>query len=333
MSVKYKDTDYLHVSARIQAMSVSMIGTETYEKLLDAYNINEAFKVLTDMGYGGISVENPYEFEKLIEADRAANYKFIGDYVKDYSVIDFFRIPIDYKNIKAVLKAEYMGISPDSMLSEGGKSSAEEMKEAVTKREGKALSDTALAAISESIKALEDFGDPQMIDLICDRACYKELLNLAVNSSGSFLVDYFRGKVDIINITSFLRCKKMKKDLSFFEKVYIPNVKGGFELDFFTSGYNNESLSDFGQKLMGTDYSEIGKLLDSSPTVTGQELDSVSRSFEDKMIEQFSYIPFGIEVVFSYMLKKEREYQNLRFILKGRMAGIDAHSIRSRLLG
>ena len=48
-------------------------------------------------------------------------------------------------------------------------------------------------------------------------------------------------------------------------------------------------------------------------------------------LERARLIPFGEEPVLAYLVARETEYTNLRIVLMGRMAGVPAEVIRSRL--
>ena len=44
----YRDTDYLHATARVRAMENSMVTGRDFRKMIDAKSAEEAYKVLTD---------------------------------------------------------------------------------------------------------------------------------------------------------------------------------------------------------------------------------------------------------------------------------------------
>ena len=66
----------------------------------------------------------------------------------------------------------------------------------------------------------------------------------------------------------------------------------------------------------------------------GGPLTAFERMCDDALTDylaQSRQIPFGEEVVIGYLYSKEAEITAVRIILSGRMAGLDAETIRSRL--
>ena len=47
-----KDLDYLTISARIHAMETRLLNAERVERMIEARELSEAAKVLTECGYG-----------------------------------------------------------------------------------------------------------------------------------------------------------------------------------------------------------------------------------------------------------------------------------------
>ena len=131
MAKKIKDTDYLAISARIKAMETGLLTRERMEQVLDARTDEEAVKLLQECGYPELDARNPEAMDAALSAAREATLSDVLDGAPDPRYIDIFKLKYDYHNIKAVLKAAAMNVSPDSMLMDMGRVGAAELKEAV----------------------------------------------------------------------------------------------------------------------------------------------------------------------------------------------------------
>ena len=131
MANKIKDTDYLAISARIKAMETGLLTRERMEQVLDARTDEEAVKLLQECGYPELDARNPEAMDAALSAAREATLSDVLDGAPDPRYIDIFKLKYDYHNIKAVLKAAAMNVSPDSMLMDMGRVGAAELQEDV----------------------------------------------------------------------------------------------------------------------------------------------------------------------------------------------------------
>ena len=327
---KYKDTDYLHISARIKMLESSLLGKDAFEKIAEARSFEEAVQVLLERGYdsGENEFNFPYDYEVLLEAEQRSVYRFLSENINDISIVDFFRVPYDYQNIKAVLKAEHLGISPLRMMFSVGTVSKEEMVKAVTNRDRTVLSEGMFAAVENAVDAFSVNRDPRDIDIICDKACFENILALSQKSPYDFIFDFYRKKTNLLNISAFMRLKEIKKEIRFFQKVFIP-VPGGFPLDFFVKMYD-KPVSEFAEELSGSGFFS-GESLFSSASADIQAVETAVENCIYNMITVFRSVPFGPQVPVSYLLAKEEEIKNLRVALSAKLAGVSSSGIRERL--
>ena len=131
MAKKIKDTDYLAISARIKAMETGLLTRERMEQVLEARSDEEAVKILQECGYPELDARSPEAMDAALSAAREATLSDVLDGAPDPRYIDIFKLKYDYHNIKAVLKAAAMNVSPDSMLMDMGRVPAAVLKEAV----------------------------------------------------------------------------------------------------------------------------------------------------------------------------------------------------------
>ena len=126
--------------------------------------------------------------------------------VKTPSIFNLFRLRYDYHNIKALLKAEYLGLlDVDDILFNSGAIPAQKLKAMLKDKSYAELSATMKKAIHNAREAYSKTGDPQAIDLELDKASFEETDALAKQLDNSFIKGYVSLSVDLNNLKSYLR--------------------------------------------------------------------------------------------------------------------------------
>ena len=197
-----KDTDYLAVSARLHAMENRLLTPEKQERLLEAANEAEARKLLAECGYA----ENS-PLEEALRLRRESLFKDLSSSIPEPRLLDLFRIKFDYHNIKAILKAERRGISPEGLLLSGGRYDAERMQNEWHQEHRLTASDAARDAAEKAAALLRE-NDPQGADLVLDAACYAEMAALAAETKSGFLQGYVRQLIDAANLRTAVRAAR-----------------------------------------------------------------------------------------------------------------------------
>ena len=102
--------------------------------MIDAPTADEAGKVLQEIGYGEFSATSDRELGQALARKREALFQDLYRYVPDKAVVDVFKVKYDYHNLKALLKAQAMGIDGERLLLDAGRVPAASLERAV--REG-----------------------------------------------------------------------------------------------------------------------------------------------------------------------------------------------------
>ena len=197
-----KDTDYLAVSAWLHAMETRLLTPEKVERLLEAASETEARKLLTECGYA-----EALPLEEALREHRETLYKELAAAVPDPRLIELFQLKYDYHNIKAILKAERRGISPEAFLLPGGRYDAAQLQSEWQQEHMFQVSDTARRAAQEAAALLRE-NDPQGADLRLDAACYDEMRTLAEEMKSNFLQGYVRQLIDAANLRTAVRASR-----------------------------------------------------------------------------------------------------------------------------
>ena len=218
---RIKDTDYLHLSARLHALETKLLTRERMERMIDTKDHAEAAKVLSECGYGELTELTLPALEELLSAARSALLRELGTAAPDPKLIDLFRIKYDYHNAKVLVKA-----GPDAkslhLLMGGGRYDPAALLEAFQKEDLRACSPIFASAVAKAAEVLSADGDPQQCDFILDRACYEEL-TLAAQASGSdFARGYVRVLIDAVNLRTVVRAARLGKGEDFLSPILLP---------------------------------------------------------------------------------------------------------------
>ena len=312
-----KDTDYLAVSAWLHAMETRLLTPEKVERLLEAASETEARKLLTECGYA-----EALTLEEALREHRETLYKELAAAVPDPRLIELFQLKYDYHNIKAILKAERRGISPEAFLLPGGRYDAAQLQSEWQQEHMFQVSDTARRAAQEAAALLRE-NDPQGADLRLDAACYDEMRTLAEEMKSNFLQGYVRQLIDAANLRTAVRAARSGSS------EVLPLLEGG-------------SVSP--HAIMATDPVKLGELFGAGALGKAVALGAAATSggplmaFEkacDEATEAYlsaaRRTPFGEETVLCYLAAVENEITAIRIIMTGRQAGLSPEMIRSRL--
>lgn len=329
--VRSLGNEYVFATAFIRSEEKHLLTNEDFKLMLEAASIEDVCKVLQDAGYGSdkemISSSN---YERLLKKKEDEIFSMIRTLAGSNEVFDVFSLTSDYHNIKTLLKAESLGTERNDIMLQTGSIPAEKMTELVRERDRAGLTENMYNAIFESLDALARTKDPQKIDFICDKYCFKDILCTADNSENEFIKGLVGLKIDIINIKTLARLKMMGKPVEYYRDIFIEG--GNIEKPIYIDAYE-EDFEQLAQRFAEYDI-----------------YNAVSRGFEElaekgtfTMLEKLcddavmdyalkaKNITFGIEAPAAYIVYKQTEIQCVRILMSGRLAGMEPEAVRERL--
>lgn len=317
------DTDYLAISARIRAMENRLLTPERMNRMIEARDDGEAMKVLAECGYGeGGSLES------VLAQARANTLTDIARSVPDQRLVELFQLKYDYHNAKAIVKAQAMNVPAERLLLPGGRYDANDLLEGWQREELRGCSEAFRRAMAEAKTVLAETHDPQQADLLLDRACYREMAELADALGSPFLQGYVRLTVDVANLRTAVRVHRMGKEGDFLRRVLLP---GGSVSEQILASARSEGLADVFRTGPLAQAAELGAKL-AQPG--GGSLTAFEKACDDAVTTYLTgarMVAFGEEPVVGYLYAKEAEMTAIRTIFAGRAAGLDGDTIRARL--
>ena len=124
--LRINEGDYSYASGLIRAKETKLLTDSQYARMLDASSAEEAYKVLTDAGYGlgSGSTHSVFAFEQLLADEMKKCFMLLEEIAPKADVIRIFQKRYDYFNIKVLLKAELSGRTYRRSLPTRGPSAA-----------------------------------------------------------------------------------------------------------------------------------------------------------------------------------------------------------------
>lgn len=325
---KVKDTDYLYLSAMIRSLEPDLLNSRRMDRMIEARSDEDALRVLSECGYGGMESVSMDALENLLDVKRREMFKEMSDLAPDTRIVDIFRMKYDYHNIKALIKCRAVSAKPDGLLIDAGRVDVKSLSAAINQSEYQNLPVNIQPVVKSAADILAATSDPQATDIQIDNAYFKELTDTAAGTESEFLAGYVKALIDSSNLKSTVRTMRMNKGADFLRKVLAEGGSVGIEgiVSAFLSGGRLEELYSSSQ------LKEAAVLADT--VKEGGSLTAFERLCDNAVMAYLSRVKtinFGDGVLVAYIAAKEAELTSIRIIMAGRSAGLPPDSIRERL--
>ncbi|NLZ38072.1 MAG: V-type ATP synthase subunit C [Firmicutes bacterium] len=319
---------YIYAVGRIRVMETRLLDAAKINRMAEAPDAEEAFKVLGETEYAAhlADFQDVNRFEEVLAAEQRRVYLELRKMLPDSALIDLFAYQFDYHNLKVLLKAARLKENRDDLLiPDVGNIPLEELVMAVSSGDYSQLPERMRTA-AEKITA--DF-QPYLVDLWLDRALYEELLAGAKRLRSAFLQGYFTALTDLLNIKTFIRVKRLKGSADFLAAALLP----GGKLDLLNLLSLEDTLEEMAERLADTPYAQVVAegLASYQQTETLTRYEKLVDNYLLDYIKQAKYTVIGFEPVVGYLLAKENELKLIRIIMVGKINQLPVAEIRERL--
>lgn len=220
-----------------------------------------------------------------------------------------------------------MGKDPSGLLLGGGRVDAQALKTAYETGEAGPAPQAVLEAMTAARDALSRSADPQLADLILDRAYFAEYHAAAAQVGSSFLMGYAALQADSANLRAAVRARRMQKDAGFLEGVLVPG--GSVDPAEICRALGQDE--PFAPLFAASALFAAAQAGDESQTGS---LTAFERLCDDTLTAYFAKartVVFGEQVVIAYLCALETEIAAARMIVNGLQIGLPADTIRTRL--
>lgn len=321
---------YGYAVGRVRALETRLIDRARLQRMVDAPDAAEAVRVLgeTDYAMAVAEMKDPGAFEQVLARELDLVYGLLTELAPEDFIKLLFGYRYDFHNLKVLVKSEAMGEDHSDLLVDRGTVSPELLTALFSG--GERLPDHLAGPLEAARAAFRASGDPQLIDTVLDGALYELLSREARRRGYKVIRRYVEASIDLANIRTFLRVRRLGKEAAFLEMALL----GGGLIDRrrFLDLYS-QPLVVFASALADTPYGQIVaegvKAAETGAQFTG--LEKLADDFLLAIAKEARYIPLGPEPLFAYVLAKESEIRNIRIILAGKVNGVPAEIIRERL--
>ena len=339
--------NYPYVTARVRAKKAALLTKDVYERMLQM----EAPQIARILGEGAYKAEilalaARVSGVDLIELATSRNLAAVYTQIIGFSegelrqMIGWYLDRFDVQNIKTIVRAKLFGATPaevsEDIVAAGSmkESFLHSLAELPTLEEvfdhlGGTIYAQALASTGEKPADVKKWN--RWEDVVTQIYYANLLAVIPERTEGTRLMrDWVRREVDIVNLKTLLRLWAQKVTLS-----YDPFVDGGFELPRAELA---EMMAMDANALAARlrDYALTedlaGRLKDLQALGVGQLVRSVEKLHLLTAGRQAHVHPLSVLPILDYIVRKDREVQNLRIIARGKESALPTEVIRELLV-
>lgn len=326
--------DYFYACARVRALEAGLLGREGLLTLSEAPTLDACYNLLAERGYALKRDEQSGAIlrEETLLSMLLAAYGEIAELTKeaDTEVFSMWRYPYDCNNAKAAIKCFIRKKDPTGMMFDFGTVSVQDMIDAARINDFSALPTHMAQAAQDAVSAFAKTGNPQMIDLLLDRACYSDMLEAAEMSGVEYATRLVKTKIDLINLVTCVRILRMKNGEAGKMLLRDSLLAGGFLPDDLTMELYDAGERGFWERLLYTDYKRFSEAVGGkTPSLTAVEC--ASDNFFMNVVREARFVASGAEVLIGYLLGVESEMRNVRVILAGKAVGLQSETVWERI--
>lgn len=320
--------EFISIVPMIKVWETKLLNKSFYSKMINSNSLEEVISSLQETPYGGKI--NGGNFETRLDDSFKDLCDDLNKTIKNNEIIDFVRLKNDYHNLKTLIKAKVLNKDFSYMLNTNGTMPIDKLEKAIRNENYRDISVNIENVIKEVFLELDTKKDSQVIDIVVDRYMFKDMVSIAKKIESAYISKYVKTVIDLTNIKTVLRLKKINKDKAFLSYVFIED--GTIPLDVC----KNMLLDDFdnmSSRLGVTSYETVVREVIDDYSES-KSLSSLEKRFDDYImayVRDAKFINFGVEPVFAYLYAREIEIKNLRIILAGKINKVDSEIINERL--
>ncbi len=325
-------TKYAYAVGRVRVLETRLLDKSKFDRMLEAGAAEEVLKVLAETGYSSYlaDIDGALDFEMILRKEITRIHDEFKKMSPQPELVALMAINFDLHNLKVLFKSKYLGVENTDILFPAGMIALDQLKNAVEEENFWGLPAPVRLAGEKILEESVVSRDPQLIDLYLDGAFYDLKLAVARKNRSSFLEGLFQRQIDLLNINTFLRVKKMGRTDDFLKKALLSG--GLIDVSFFP-GLLDEGLESLISGLSATCYSAIAEegIREWQETGTATRLEKLADDFITDYLEGEKSSPFGPEPLIGYLWAKQIEIKNIRLIMVGKINGLPVEAIRERL--
>ena len=323
---------YLDIIPKIRVYEKRLIDNVKFNRMLDLENIDEVLKFLSETVYGeNISDDiNIYNYEQVLSLEFGRLFKSLKDIFDNKELINIFLKKYKYNNIKLMLKAKLLNVDLGDILFNIEDFDNEFIYTAIKTENYSSLPDEIGDLVKKTLKDFEENKDPQRIDILIDKIMFGELLKESKNINSDFLTKYIQILIDVFNVKTLFRIKKLNLNRALFDDVIVAG--GNIALSNLKMIFSEPKENILNRFSMTNMYKYVKEGLENY--VNNDDLNILDKELDDYLMEYLKnakIITTGLAPIIGYINAKENEIKNIRIVLVGKINNVDSDSIKRRL--
>lgn len=327
---------YGYAVSRLRAMESRFVEAPILQRMLESEDLSGALKVLGETSYAQWMADGgDGRFDQIVEAELRFVLQETHRFVPDVELVDLYRIPYDFHNVKVILKSAFRKASGGSrrweLLTPLGTVDSDDLITAIESEDYRMLPFGLGGVVPDCLALWEQSGDLLEIERRIDGQLFKTLRSLAEKSSHAGIVSWISARIDAENVRNLGRLKRFNSDIA---RVTSFLHKGGhIAIDQLLSIYS-EPFEFWIRALTFTDLGPTLGMLSSKDSDLEAILVDMERALDDyitSVIHRYRYDPFAPENILRYLWMKEMETKNVRIVLVGKSNGADRNLLRGLL--
>lgn len=340
-----RSTNYIYASAKIRALEPKILDTTDIERMVDAPNLETAFKVLNDTDYADNILEvDPLDYREALRDDFQQLYHFLQKITPDQSLFDLILLERDFVNIRLFFKAKYFGVDVKDHIEENAVYPNSHLKDYIFEThihapeliqntiegmKNSGLDEEIREVIYQADKKFDENTKPDEIDSTLTQMYFDLMTEKAAETKSKFIKDFVGMQIDTANLLVWVRAKRLglSKD-----KLKTKLIRGGHaDINKLITLFPEEArgLKPFVHAHFDAKVNE-----EFDTFLENDELFELERALEDwkiKFARMSKNYAYGPEVIFGYFIAKQNAVANIRIILTGKMNNLPVEAIKRTL--
>jgi len=322
--------DYPYIMGLFRSLENKLLNQNDIERMVDAPNIETAFRVFNDTEYADNLLEvKPEEFKKALDDDIKQTRDLFEKVIDDKKIIQLLFLRYDFHNIKLAFKQKYSQKDLTEEESHIGTVPASSLRNRILSQAKTDLPPALEEIIRKAEKDFENNHQPHFIDSYLDKEMYRLLLKTAKKLNNNFILNFLKMQIDIANIKIFLRAKRLKKDHKWLADELIPG--GRIKKEEFINILDKEIKEALNVFFFYFD-NKFRRIVEKY--LEDKNLWQLEKNFEDyelDYLKETKRMNYGPEIAIAYYYAKKNALRNVRLIMTGKLNGIEPSEIRERL--
>jgi V/A-type H+-transporting ATPase subunit C len=312
-------------------MEPLLLDASQLQRMMDADGSDGALKILSETNYSRWMTDGDGRYDSALEAELAATFDEFAAFVSDGELIDIFRIPYDFHNVKVIIKSGFKARSGGKkrydLLSGLGSVPVDDLASKMESEEYGLLPYGLSQLIPACTSVWEQSRDIVEIERILDRGMFAAIMSLARSTEEPGIAKWAEAKVDAENIRNLLRIRRFGFDASAAASFL---HDGGSIAPSVLAPLISEQFDGWGRVLA---FSNVGLAISVIPDDGDFDhlIVALEKTLDDycsSVLANARYSSNAPENVLAFLWGKEMEIKNIRTILVSKGTNSDRDEVR-----